>query len=110
MQKLPEYLAYVRPERTLCCIRGQFNDWADHPDYAMKLENGVASITLTFRENAEFKVYNRLLDRWYGTENISPETTAVYCSMGEHANIYLHSGTYCITFDPVTQQITIIPV
>lgn len=110
LQKLPEYLAYVRPERTLCCIRGQFNDWADHPDYAMKLENGVASITLTFRENAEFKVYNRLLDRWYGTENISPETTAVYCSMGEHANIYLLSGTYCITFDPVTQQITIIPV
>ncbi len=110
MSKLPEYLDYVQPERTLYYIRGQFNGWADHPDYAMKLENGVASITLTFDEDAEFKVYDRMQDRWHGPENMSAETTAVYYSVGEHANIYLQSGTYHITFDPLTQQITIIPV
>ncbi len=107
MSKLPEYLAYVQPEKAHYYIRGQFNGWADHPDYAMKLENGVLSITLTIEENGEFKVYDHLQDRWYGPENVSPETTAVYYSVGEHANIYLTRGTYHITFDPLTQQITI---
>ena len=107
MSKLPEYLAYVQPEKALCYIRGQFNGWADHPDYAMKLENGVLSITLTIKENGEFKVYDHLNSRWYGPENMSAETTAVYYSVGEHENIYLASGTYHITFDPLTQQITI---
>ena len=107
MSKLPEYLAYVQPEKALCYIRGQFNGWADHPDYAMKLENGVLSITLTIKENGEFKVYDHLNSRWYGPENMSAETTAVYYSVGEHENIYLTSGTYHIIFDPLTQQITI---
>ena len=107
MSKLPEYLAYVQPEKALCYIRGQFNGWADHPDYAMKLENGVLSITLTIKENGEFKVYDHLNSRWYGPENMSPDTTAVYFSVGDHNNIYLTRGTYHITFDPLTQQITI---
>ena len=107
MSKLPEYLAYVQPEKALYYIRGQFNGWADHPDYAMKLENGVLSITLTVEENGEFKVYDHLQGRWYGPENMSAETTAVYYSVGEHNNIYLTRGTYHITFDPLTQQITI---
>ena len=107
MSKLPEYLAYVQPEKAHCYIRGQFNGWSDHPDYAMKLENGVLSITLTVEENGEFKVYDHLNSRWYGPENMSPDTTAVYYSVGEHNNIYLTRGTYHITFDPLTQQITI---
>jgi spore coat protein CotH len=107
MSKLPEYLAYVQPEKAHCYIRGQFNGWSDHPDYAMKLENGVLSITLTVEENGEFKVYDHLQDRWYGPENMSPDTTAVYFSVGDHNNIYLTRGTYHITFDPLTQQITI---
>ena len=107
MSKLPEYLNYVQPEKALYYIRGQFNGWSDHPDYAMKLEDGVLSITLTIKENGEFKVYDHLNSRWYGPENMSAETTAVYYSVGEHENIYLTSGTYHITFDPLTQQITI---
>ena len=107
MSKLPEYLAYVQPEKAHCYIRGQFNGWSDHPDYAMKLENGVLSITLTVEENGEFKVYDHLQDRWYGPENMSADTTAVYFSVGDHNNIYLTRGTYHITFDPLTQQITI---
>lgn len=109
LSKLPEYLAYVQPQRIPCYIRGQFNDWADHPDYAMKLENGVASIILTFRQDAEFKVYDHVRDGWYGAENVSAETIAAYYSMGDHANIYLPKGTYTIIYDPVTQQVTIIP-
>ena len=107
LQKLPEYLTYVRQERTNYYIRGQFNGWKDHPNYAMKLENGVASITLTLRENAEFKVYDQVQDYWYGAEDVSAETTAAYESKGSHANIYLCSGTYRIIFDPVTKQIII---
>ena len=109
LQKLPEYLAYVRPVQTDYYIRGQFNDWSDHPDYAMKLENGVAVITLNLRQGGEFKVYDHISGGWYGAEAVSPETTATYYSMGSHSNIYLPGGTYEIIYDPVTRQVTIIP-
>jgi hypothetical protein len=46
-------------------------------------------------------------DHWYGPENMSPETNVVYYAVGDHANIYVQPGTYRITFDPLTQQITI---
>jgi hypothetical protein len=109
LRKLPEYLAYVRPVQTDYYIRGQFNDWSDHPDYAMKLENGVAVITLNLRQGGEFKVYDHISGGWYGAEAVSPETTATYYSMGSHSNIYLPGGTYEIIYDPVTRQVTIIP-
>ena len=109
LRKLPEYLAYIRPVRTDYYIRGQFNDWSDHPDYAMKLENGVAVITLNLRQGGEFKVYDHISGGWYGAEAVSPETTATYYSMGSHSNIYLPGGTYEIIYDPVTRQVTIIP-
>jgi spore coat protein CotH len=107
MSDREEYLAHAPAEQTVYYIRGTFTDWADHPAYGMKMENGVATISLTFTENAEFKVYDHVLDRWYGPENMSEETTAPYTAMGPHANIYLQSGTYRIVYDPQTRQITI---
>lgn len=107
MSNIDEYVSDVRREQTVYYIRGQFNGWSDHPDYAMKQENCLATITLTLGENAEFKVYDHMRDRWYGPENMSPETNVVYYAVGDHANIYVQPGTYRITFDPLTQQITI---
>ncbi len=107
MSNLDTYLNYVQPMKTVYYIRGSFNDWSDHPDYGMTVESGVASITLTFTDDAEFKVYHQVQDLWYGADEVSENTTADYSSMGSHHNIYLRPGTYQITFDLSTQLVTI---
>lgn len=107
MSNLDEYLNYVQPVKTVYYIRGDFNDWSDREEYGMTVENGVASITLTFTRNAKFKVYNQAQALWFGTNDISPDTTVEYTTIGNHDNIYLKPGTYRITFDPQTQLITI---
>ena len=76
----------------------------------LTVENGAASITLTFTEDAEFKVYNQQHDRWFGANEMSEDTTVEYSAMGKHANIYLRPGTYKISFDIQTQLVIITPV
>lgn len=110
MSKLDSYLDYVRPEKINVYIRGEFNNWSDHSDYGMKMENGLAVITLTFTKNAKFKVYSHTTGLWYGTNDMSPDTTAEYTTTGNHDNIYLKPGKYKIIFNPETQLITIINV
>jgi spore coat protein CotH len=107
MAKLDEYLNYVPPVKTIYYIRGDFNGWSDQPNYGMTMEDGIASITLTFNRNAKFKVYHQAQGLWYGTNDMSPDTTVEYTTTGNHDNIYLKPGTYKITFDPQTQLITI---
>lgn len=107
LSDLDEYLDYVQPVKTVYYLRGQFNNWADDPAYGMTVENGMASITLTFTENAEFKVYNQVQDLWYGADEMSEDTTVAYSAMGQHHNIYLQPGTYKISFDLSTQLVII---
>lgn len=110
MTNLDQYLDYVRPEPIIYYIRGEFNGWSDQPQYAMKIKDGVASITLNFTKNAKFKVYNQMQNAWYGTNDISPDSTAEYTTTGNHDNIYLKPGKYLIEFDTQTKLITITPV
>lgn len=107
MSNLDSYLDYVRPEKTIYYIRGEFNNWQDTPEYGMKMENGVAVITLTFTKNAKFKIYNQAQGLWYGTNDISDDTTVDYTTTGNHDNIYLKPGKYKIIFNPETKLITI---
>ena len=107
MAKVDDYLDYERPEQTAYYIRGDFNNWSDQPEYAMKVKDGVASITLTFTQNAKFKIYNSVQQLWWGTNDMSPDTTVEYSTIGNHDNIYLSPGKYLIVFDPETQLITI---
>ena len=104
-----DILDYERPEQTIYYIRGSFNDWQDRAQYAMKIENGKAVITLTISgDNERFKVYNSVQQLWYGTLDISPDTTVAYESAGNHDNIRLKAGKYKIEFDIETLKITII--
>ena len=107
MANLDSYLDYVRPEKTIYYIRGEFNNWQDRPEYGMKMENGMAVITLTFTKNAKFKVYNQAQGLWYGTNDMSEDTTVDFTTTGNHDNIYLKPGKYKIIFNPETKLITI---
>ena len=107
--KLDGYLDYERPVQTVYYIRGEFNNWSDQPEYGMTVKDGVASITLTFNQNAKFKIYNQVQQLWWGTDNMSPDTSVEYSTIGNHDNIYLKPGKYRIVFDPETELITITP-
>ena len=107
---LDNILDYERPEQIIYYIRGEFNGWSDQPQYGMTIKDGVASITLTFSQSAKFKVYNQAQGVWFGTNDMSPDTTAEYTTVGNHDNIYLNPGKYLIEFDIQTQLITITPV
>lgn len=104
---LDDILDYERPEQIIYYIRGEFNNWQDVPEYGMTIKDGKASITLTFSRNAKFKVYNSVQQLWYGTEDMSPNTTVDYETTGNHDNILLKPGRYKIEFDLTTLQITI---
>ena len=104
---LDDVLDYVRPVKTIYYIRGDFNNWSDRAEYGMTVKDGVASITLTFTQNAKFKVYNQAQNLWWGTNDMSPDTTVEYTTVGNHDNIYIKPGKYLIKFDLETQLITI---
>jgi hypothetical protein len=107
MEKLGEYQDYVRPEKTVYYIRGNFTDWTSREAYGMRMENGKAVITLTFTNTAILKVYNQEQDLWWGAAYLSPDTTVYYESESEHENLLLPPGTYRICFDLQTQRITV---
>ena len=107
--RLDLILNYERPEQIIYYIRGEFNNWQDQSQYGMKIKDGKASITLTFTKNAKFKVYNQAQQLWYGTNDMSPDTTAEYSTTGNHDNILLKPGKYLIVFDTETKLITITP-
>ena len=107
MAKADDYIDYERPEKTIYYIRGEMNGWQDKPEYGMKIVDGKATITLYIGNNQRFKVYNSVQQLWYGTVDISPDTTVEYSAAGNHDNILLKPGRYVIEFDTETLQITI---
>lgn len=106
MENVDEYISYVRPVPVNFYIRGTFNDWSVQDDYAMDVQDGRITYTLSFSHDFEFKVYSRLQDAWYGSEKVSEDTTVPYTSSGR-TNVKLEPGSYLVTFDPVTETITI---
>ena len=114
MAKADDYANTERPEQSIYYIRGQFNNWQDQAQYAMKIEDGKATITLTLTQSnsrdRRFKVYDSNTQLWYGAEAISPDSTAEYESLGSNANILLDVGKYLIEFDLETHLITITKV
>lgn len=107
MGNLDNILDYERPEQIIYYIRGEFNGWSDQPQYGMTIKDGKASITLTFTQNAKFKIYNQAQQIWYGTLDMSPDTTVEYSTVGNHDNILLKPGKYLIVLDLETLLITI---
>lgn len=106
MSRLDQYLDYARPVPANYFIRGSFNDWSIRDEYAMTNENGLQTFTLRFGHGFEFKVYDKLQDEWYGSDDVSEDTTVAFGSAGR-TNIVLGAGTYYVTYDPETHLITI---
>jgi hypothetical protein len=52
------------------------------------------------------KIYNSVYDSWYGSECVA-EDCPIKGTTDGHTNIVLQPGSYRITIDPMTNQITI---
>ncbi len=100
LAKLDEYLDYEPPVRKSHYIRGDFNGWSTHDEWAMTAEDGLFTITLSFDHAFSFKVYNDLTGAWYGTEYL-PEGWELDYETDGHSNFDMPAGTYYVTFDPV---------
>ena len=87
-------------------IRGDFNGWSNDGNYLMKKQGNVLVFTLSFNYSVKFKVYDDTNGTWMGAECVSDQTTATWEADG-HTNIVLPAGTYRVSYDPSTKQITI---
>ena len=104
--RLSEYLSYERPVPARYYIRGDFNDWSNRDNYAMKSEGDRMVFTLSFNRDFSFKVYDDVTQEWYGTEFLPEDTELEYDTNG-HANIILKPGTYKVSFDPETVTVDV---
>ncbi len=106
MGKLEEYVNYVRPKPVTHYVRGDFNDWSNHEDYAMKELVSVVFYSLNLPNGGKFKVYDNIDGVWYGIESLSTDTQVSY-QTDNHGNLVLAPGKYLITFNTQTKLITI---
>jgi len=87
-------------------IRADFTNWQNHDAYVMQEKEGLWSIRISIRKEAALKVYNSKTDAWYGSECVSEHCSAKYSTDG-YTNLILEAGTYQITIDPNTYEITL---
>ncbi len=106
MKDLDQILDYQIPVKTGYYIRGDFNDWSNRDEYAMALEDGKLTFTLSFGHDFAFKVYHDTQQEWYGVECI-PEDNTVPFTTNDHGNVKLTPGTYLVTFDPENLILTL---
>ena len=91
---------------TVWYIRADVTEWQNDGDFAMRMENGLVTITITVQERISLKVYNDTTGRWYGSECVTPDCTVDY-QTDWHTNIILEAGVYRICMDPDTESITL---
>lgn len=100
------FMGQSNPGSRDCYLRGDFNNWALESRYAMRAEGNVLTYTLRVRSSAKFKVFDNQDGTWMGAECVSPDSDAVWEADG-HTNIVLSSGSWKITYDPDSRQITV---
>jgi hypothetical protein len=108
MKDLDTYLNYQRPIPKRYFIRGDFNDWSNRDEYAMTAQENLMVFTLQFNHDFSFKVYDDLTQEWHGVERL-PEDAVLNLDFrtNGHGNIILSPGTYEVTFNPETLDITV---
>ena len=106
MKNVDKILDYTTPVKTGYYIRGDFNDWSNRDEYAMTLEDGMLTFTLSFGHNFAFKVYHDTEQAWYGVECIPEDNTVPYTT-NDHGNVKLTPGTYLVRFDPENLVLTL---
>ena len=87
-------------------LRADFTDWNCNTDYLLTLQDGLWSIPVQVRWKSAMKIYNSVYDSWYGSECVA-EDSPIKGTTDGHTNIVLQPGSYRITIDPMTNQITI---
>lgn len=87
-------------------LRADFTDWNCSNDYLLSLQDGLWYIPVQIRWKSAMKIYNSVHGGWYGSECVA-EDSPIKCTTDGHTNIVLQPGSYRITIDPMTNQITI---
>lgn len=87
-------------------IRCDKTNWQNDDQYAMESADGTFIINIRVTDQIRLKIYDGQTGKWYGTECVA-ENCAVAFDSDHHTNIVLQEGTYRITFDPVTEIITL---
>lgn len=88
-------------------IRADFTNWDVWEEWKMTLgDDGLWRIEISRNERIRFKVYSRVLNRWYGSECLA-EDTAPDWQTDDHTNIILPAGDYLVVFDPESLTIVI---
>lgn len=87
-------------------IRSDVTNWQNNEAFAMTAEEEAVTILISCEKTIRLKVYNNQTDRWYGTECIGEDCDVTYTT-DDHTNIILEAGNWRITFDPVTERITL---
>lgn len=101
MEKVDEYSVPQVSVSSSYYIRGDFNDWSNHEEYLMTVEDGYLTYTLSFNHDFAFKIYHDKTQRWLGTECLVGNTA------GGNNNIALKAGTYRVIYDPVAMSIMV---
>lgn len=86
-------------------IRADFTNWNISSNYVMAEESGLICFRLQRNSACRLKIYNDITDRWYGSEYVI--STAVPYGTDDHTNIVLQPGTYLISINPDTYEITL---
>ena len=107
LQKLDENASGKPPvASTGWYVRADYTDWAINDQHTLTEENGLWVYTISKSREFRMKIYNSVLDEWYGSECVA-EDSPVSCGTDGHTNIILPAGSYRITFDPENEIITI---
>lgn len=86
-------------------IRADFTNWNISSNYVMTEQDGLIRFRLQRNSECRLKIYNDITDRWYGSECVI--STEVPYSTDDHTNIVLQPGTYLISINPDTCEITL---
>lgn len=86
-------------------IRAEFTNWNVSSNYVMAEQDGMICFRLQRNSECRLKIYNDITDRWYGTECVI--STTVPYGTDDHTNIVLQPGTYRISINPDTYEITL---
>lgn len=106
MENVDSYIGNEPLPSTRFFIRGDFNDWSNRDEYAMKQKDGKFVCTLSFSHEFRFKVYDDVNQLWFGEESLSEDNSVSYTT-DKRGNIKLSAGTYTVAYDPETGILTL---
>lgn len=108
LEKLDDYAAGNPAVPADLTIRADATNWEILPQWALTAAgDGLWQFSLHTGGQIRFKIYSRVLDRWYGSECLSENTTVPW-DTDSHTNILLEKGDYLVRFDPESETVTII--